>query len=90
MKVILASASPRRRDLIATIDGLEAEIVPSRADESVEKSSDPAVRAENLALMKAKDVYAKTAERLSERTPSWLSTEKFTVSRARRTKPANT
>lgn len=60
MKVILASASPRRRDLIAAIDGLEAEIVPSRADESVEKSSDPAVRAENLALMKAKDVYAKT------------------------------
>ncbi|MFR6640761.1 MAG: hypothetical protein ACLUSP_05090 [Christensenellales bacterium] len=35
------SASPRRRDLIAAIDGLEAEIVPSRADESVENSSDP-------------------------------------------------
>ena len=60
MKVILASASPRRRDLITEIDGIEVEIVPSNADESTEKSSDPAVHAENLALMKAKDVYAKT------------------------------
>ena len=60
MKVILASASPRRRELIAKIDGLEVSIVPSNADETVEKSPDPALHAENLALLKARDVYKKT------------------------------
>ncbi len=60
MKVILASASPRRRELIAKIDGLEVSIVPSNADETVEKSPDPALHAENLALLKARDVYKQT------------------------------
>lgn len=60
MEVILASASPRRKELIAKIAGLEVSVVPSNADESRESSSDPALHAENLALMKARDVYEKT------------------------------
>lgn len=60
MKVVLASASPRRRELIAKIDGLEVSIVPSNADETAERSSDPVLHAENLALLKARDVYGTT------------------------------
>lgn len=37
-KIILASASPRRRELLAQI-GLEFEVIPSRAEENTDRKS---------------------------------------------------
>lgn len=55
MKVILASASPRRKELLATL--LDAfEICPSGAEEICEENTSPAYVAQNLAILKAKDV----------------------------------
>ncbi|AZR73289.1 septum formation inhibitor Maf [Anoxybacter fermentans] len=53
-KLILASASPRRRDLLKQI-GLEFDIIPSNVDETI-KESDPVQLVKKLALLKAKDV----------------------------------
>jgi septum formation protein len=58
MKLILASASPRRKDLLAAL-GVPFEVVPSRADEgsAAEVSpGDATAVAVSLARMKARDV----------------------------------
>lgn len=57
MKITLASASPRRRELIAKIKNLTAEIYPSGADESRISARTPRELAENLALVKAESVF---------------------------------
>ncbi|MFB5763402.1 Maf family protein [Paenibacillus medicaginis] len=51
-KLILASASPRRRELLASLQ-LPFEVVPSHADESVEAGWSPDKIVETLALRKA-------------------------------------
>ena len=56
MRLILASASPRRRELIKKIDGLEVEICPSQTEERTEQT-DPVRYATSLASLKAKDVF---------------------------------
>lgn len=56
MIVTLASASPRRRELIKKIPWLEVKIVPSGADENV-FASDPKEFVEKLALKKAQCVF---------------------------------
>ncbi len=56
-RLILASASPRRRQLLGQI-GLEAEVVPSRADETIE-SREPVRVVEELARKKAGEVAAR-------------------------------
>ena len=53
-KIILASASPRRRDLLDQI-GLEFEIKPSDVDESIPEN-DPIKLVKKLALLKARDI----------------------------------
>lgn len=53
-RIVLASASPRRRDLLATL-GLTFEVIPSEVDETVEEN-DPVRVAEGLALRKARAV----------------------------------
>lgn len=59
MIVILASASPRRKELIAKIDDLQVKIIPSTVDENCEiTNAEDYVCA--LANRKARDVYAKT------------------------------
>ncbi|MEW5723601.1 MAG: nucleoside triphosphate pyrophosphatase [Thermodesulfobacteriota bacterium] len=50
--LILASASPRRRELLAWA-GIEFEVFPVEVDESVRPGEDPAVYARRLALAKA-------------------------------------
>ena len=50
--VILASASPRRRDLLRLI-GIEHEVVPANIDETHRGGETPAVHAERLAREKA-------------------------------------
>ena len=59
MRITLASASPRRRELIQKIKWVECAIVPSDADESVMKSEDPITLTKSLALFKAEQVYKK-------------------------------
>ncbi|MBE5731025.1 MAG: septum formation protein Maf [Clostridiales bacterium] len=59
MRLILASASPRRRELIKKIDKLEVEIVPSNVDER-SAATDPVAYAKELAYIKATDVFRKT------------------------------
>lgn len=56
-RLILASASPRRRQLMEQI-GLEAEVIPSRAEETVE-GCDPAQVVENLSRKKAEEVHGR-------------------------------
>lgn len=56
-KIVLASASPRRRELLSSI-GLEFDVVESNFDESsVKRDCGPCNLARVLALEKAKDVY---------------------------------
>ena len=55
MKIILASKSPRRRDLLTQI-GLDYEYIPSDREEKI-LSSIPSEVAEGLSAQKAEDVY---------------------------------
>ncbi len=56
MKIILASASPRRVQLIKQIEGLSVCVIPSNAEENADKS-DPELFVKTLAYQKAKEVY---------------------------------
>lgn len=56
MNLILASASPRRKELIRQIENLHVEIIPSGEDEDVERSSNPIEYAVALAALKATSV----------------------------------
>lgn len=59
MKITLASASPRRRELIKKIPRLIVDVVPSDADENVSAST-PEELVTELALKKSKAVFDKT------------------------------
>ncbi len=54
-RIILASASPRRKDLL-TLMGLDFEIIPSPREENIEGDLDPADYCQALAYLKASDV----------------------------------
>ena len=55
MKLVLASASPRRRQLLEQI-GLAFEVIPSNADEDDIVSRNPLTNIQAIALHKARDV----------------------------------
>jgi len=57
MRIILASASPRRRDLLARV-GLDFDVEPSGAEERVDPALTPERLAEQLAEQKARAVAA--------------------------------
>lgn len=57
-KIILASASPRRRELLNQI-GIDFEVITSNCDEII-TSSDPADVVQELSYQKAMDVYNRT------------------------------
>jgi septum formation protein len=57
-KIILASQSPRRRELLSSM-GLQFEIIPSNFDEHLDDSRPPEVVAIELAIGKASDVAEK-------------------------------
>ncbi len=59
-RIILASASPRRRELLAQI-GIEADVIPAQIDEEAIRHDDPVTLAVELARAKARAVL----ERLS-------------------------
>lgn len=56
--LVLASASPRRRDLLAQIGRTPAEILPADADETERPGEMPRALAARLALLKAQAVAA--------------------------------
>ena len=62
MRLILASASPRRRDLLARL-GLSFEVAPSAVDESLPIGISAAQGAARLALAKARAVAAGVRDR---------------------------
>ena len=55
MKYILASASPRRKELLERT-GIDFEIIPSHKEEKID-GNDPSEIVKNLALMKAQDIF---------------------------------
>lgn len=57
-RVILASASPRRRELLALV-GIEHEVVPANIDESYQQGETPRQHAERLARGKASALQGK-------------------------------
>ena len=61
MKIVLASASPRRRELLSKI-GLKFDVIPSDYDEKISDDTFSYEKIENLALNKAKDVVNKLDE----------------------------
>ena len=58
MRIVLASASPRRRELISEILGIEAEIIPSSAEENAVFTT-PGGYVLALARLKAEDIASK-------------------------------
>lgn len=64
MKIILASASPRRKDLLRQI-GLSFKVVPSTVEEHV-TSTEPDKVVEELSYQKAVDVCSKLSETMKE------------------------
>ena len=60
MKITLASASPRRRELLSSL-GFELDIIPSSAEEELLSDLSPEETVRRIALSKARDV-AKSAD----------------------------
>lgn len=56
-RVILASASPRRRELLGKL-GMDFEVIPSSAEETVTEK-EPYKVVEELSLLKARDIFDK-------------------------------
>ena len=63
VRVILASGSPRRRDLL-TLIGLQHEVSPADVDESAHDAESPSTHAERLALAKAEAIAAQHPDAL--------------------------
>lgn len=61
MKIILASNSPRRKELL-TLAGIDYSVVPSECDEFLPEKIKPADAVEMLAEQKAKDVFSRYPE----------------------------
>ena len=61
MKIILASGSPRRKELLKLVVD-DFEIMVSGVDETLEEGLTPEEQAARLAYIKAKDVFDKTDE----------------------------
>jgi septum formation protein len=64
VKVVLASASPRRRQLLELI-GIEHEVSPSNIDETMRPRETPRRHAERLAREKASAVASREADRIT-------------------------
>ncbi len=58
MKIILASNSPRRKELLEK-SGVTFTVIPSNVEENISKNLPPIEYAKTLALIKANDVFSK-------------------------------
>ena len=63
-KIILASASPRRRELLEQL-GVEFEIIPSQVEEKM-KSMEPSRMVMELSEIKAEDIYNRLSQEEKE------------------------
>lgn len=61
MKIILASASPRRRELL-TLAGIEYEVIVSECDEILPDEITPEDAVKELARQKAEDVFSRYSD----------------------------
>ena len=61
MKIILASASPRRKELL-TLAGIEYEVVVSQCEEILPDGITPDKAVEELARQKAEDVFSRNPD----------------------------
>src|ERR1700744_5358617 len=61
MRLILASSSPRRRELLTQI-GLTFDIIPAHIDETQRASEDPTSYVQRLALEKAQTIHAQHSD----------------------------
>lgn len=61
MKIILASASPRRRELL-TLAGIEYEVIPSECEEILPDEITPDEAVKELARQKAEDVFSRNSD----------------------------
>lgn len=60
LDIVLASASPRRQELLRQV-GVSFRVIPSQVDEQVDEPMQPGALVEHLALAKARDVAAREA-----------------------------
>lgn len=63
MKIILASASPRRKELLA-LAGIEYEVIVSQCEETLPDGITPDKAVEELARQKAEDVFSRNNDAL--------------------------
>ena len=61
MKIILASASPRRKELL-TLAGIEYDVIVSQCDETLPDGITPDKAVEELAKQKAEDVFSRNSD----------------------------
>lgn len=74
MRVILASASPRRKELLALLE-MPFEIITSGIEEKVTKTA-PSEVVEELSLQKAQDVMDRVRKEINEKTESQDTVQK--------------
>ena len=74
MKWILASASPRRRELLTQV-GLEFEVMVSDADENIEESLSPDELVKRLSLIKATAVKEELSVKGSDGDPAVIGAD---------------
>lgn len=63
MKIILASASPRRKELL-TLAGIEYDVIVSQCEETLPEGITPDKAVEELARQKAEDVFSRNSDAL--------------------------
>lgn len=61
MKIILASASPRRKELL-TLAGIEYDVIVSQCEETLPDGITPDKAVEELAKQKAEDVFSRNSD----------------------------
>ena len=71
-RLILASASPRRRDLLAQIGVTPDDVMPAEIDETPLQGEAPSTLAKRLAQQKAQAVAARLADMASAQDADWL------------------
>ena len=62
MRIILASQSPRRRELLGQMGFNEFEICPAKGEEMIDPALHPAQLVEELSRQKAVEVFSQTAQ----------------------------
>ena len=65
MKIVLASGSPRRRELLSVVGVKDFEVCPAEGEEKTEAGLAPSEIVKSLSAAKAREVAAKFEDRKS-------------------------